>query len=379
MKVLLVGEYNRVHRFLKQGLENLGHEAKVVGLRDGFKRVDVDIEITHNYASGIRQKIKNLIYRLFKIDLHSLSVKRQINSIKDELVGHDVVQFVNEASFLCMPKTEKYIFDFLRKNNTKVFLLSCGTDYPSVKYAIDKNFRYSIMTPYFEGRLKAKDFEHALKYLEKDFVALHKHMYKHIDGVISSDLDYYIPLQDNPKHLGMVPHAINTDNLKFTTPVVKDKIVIFHGINRENYFKKGSDLFEEALEIISKIYADCMDIITVESVSYSEYIKSFDKAHIVLDQVFGFDQGYNALEAMAKGKVVITGAETEWLDYYGLKEDTVAINALPNAEQIAQKLEYLITNPNKIIEIAKRARDFVEKEHHYIKCAQKSIDYWTKI
>ena len=29
----------------------------------------------------------------------------------------------------------------------------------------------------------------------------------------------------------------------------------------------------------------------------------------------------NALEAMAKGKVVFTGAEQEWLNHYDLKED----------------------------------------------------------
>ena len=38
-------------------------------------------------------------------------------------------------------------------------------------------------------------------------------------------------------------------------------------------------------------------------------IKNYEQAHIILDQVYAFDQGYNALEAMAKGKVVFTGAE----------------------------------------------------------------------
>jgi hypothetical protein len=37
----------------------------------------------------------------------------------------------------------------------------------------------------------------------------------------------------------------------------------------------------------------------------------YNKSHIVLDQVFSYDQGYNALEAMAKA-VVFTGAETEF-------------------------------------------------------------------
>jgi len=36
--------------------------------------------------------------------------------------------------------------------------------------------------------------------------------------------------------------------------------------------------------------------------------------------VYAYDQGFNALEAMAKGKVVFTGAEKEWLELYNLEE-----------------------------------------------------------
>ena len=66
-----------------------------------------------------------------------------------------------------------------------------------------------------------------------------------------------------------------------------------------------------------------------ENIPYNDYISIYNKAHILLDQVFAYDQSYNALEAMAKGKVVFTGAETEFLNQYQLQEDEVCINALP--------------------------------------------------
>lgn len=94
--------------------------------------------------------------------------------------------------------------------------------------------------------------------------------------------------------------------------------------------------------------------------------------------VYAYDQGYNALEAIAKGKVVFTGAEQEWLEFYHLKEDTVAINALPDAEKIAEKLEWLINNPDKIVEISQNARAFIEREHHYIKIAEKYLNVWNE-
>jgi hypothetical protein len=35
-------------------------------------------------------------------------------------------------------------------------------------------------------------------------------------------------------------------------------------------------------------------------IPYTTYINSYNKAHILLDQTYAYDQGYNALEAMAR-------------------------------------------------------------------------------
>ncbi|MBO6632781.1 MAG: glycosyltransferase family 1 protein, partial [Psychroserpens sp.] len=209
------------------------------------------------------------------------------------------------------------------------------------------------------------------------FQALHEHIYQHVNGVISSDFDYYLPLKGHPKHLGLIPHPIDVDQIQFNPLKISDKIVIFHGINRNNYCKKGNDIFEAALDQIRLIFGDKIEIITAENLPYSEYIHAFDSAHILLDQIFAYDQGYNALEAMAKGKVVFTGAEREWLEHYGLEEDAVAINALPDVDAIVEKLTYLIEHPEKLEDISKRARSFVEAQHHYIKCAERYLEFWN--
>jgi glycosyltransferase involved in cell wall biosynthesis len=157
--------------------------------------------------------------------------------------------------------------------------------------------------------------------------------------------------------------------------VIQDKITIFHGINQENYYSKGNDYFENALAIIQKKYANQIEIITTRSVPYVTYIDSYNKAHILLDQVFAYDQGYNALEAMAKGKVVFTGAEKEFMAYYQLTE-RVAVNAVPNVDEIVAALSFLIENPNEIIAIGERARKFIEKEHDSVKVAAKYVAVW---
>ncbi len=106
---------------------------------------------------------------------------------------------------------------------------------------------------------------------------------------------------------------------------------------------------------------------------YQNYIKHYNRAHILLDQVLSYDQGYNALEAMAQGKVVFTGAEKEFLNHFNLQEDEVAINALEDLDYMLDKLSFLLENPSKMVEISQNARNFIEKEHNYIKIAQKYV------
>jgi glycosyltransferase involved in cell wall biosynthesis len=378
MKVLLFGEYNRAQWNIKKGLTRFGHDAILVSTRDGFKKVDVDIELKDPYQNYFLKKARNLIKRISGIDITAQSILRQIKSKKEQLSGYDIVQIINEAPFDFDRKDQQLIFDWLKDWNKNVFLLSAGLDFPSVSYAFDKKFRYSILTPYFENRGSKKDFSPALSYLTQEHIKLHQHIFKHIKGVISNDLDYHIPLIGYQKYLGMIPHAIDLSELEYKVPIIDDKIIIFHGINTFNYYKKGNDIFEKALDIISKKYPNRIEIITAKNLPYKDYIKSFDRAHILLDQVYAYDQGFNALEAMAKGKIVFTGAEQEWLDYFNLKEDTIAINALPDAKAIAKKLEWLILNPEKIAEISRNARTFVETHHDHVNCAKQYLKTWQE-
>ncbi|WP_186987835.1 glycosyltransferase [Constantimarinum furrinae] len=376
MKILLVGEYNSSHKTLKDGLVALGHEVTVVGLGDGFKKRMVDVNFEDKYTSGLPLFLKKVWFRLFKTDLTSLSIKKQFFRNKSIFENNDIVQLINENSFQCLPPIERDLLRYIFDHNPNVFLLSCGTDHLSVTYAMEKKFRYSILTPYFEQKGNLKLYQPILKYITPPYKALHQFIYSNIKGIIASDLDYHIPLLGDPKYLGLAPNPIDLSEIAYIPMDISDKIHIFHGINRANYYKKGNDLFEAALAIIQKKYPEKVKITTVVSVPYNEYIKAYDKAHILLDQVYAYDQGFNALEGMAKGKVVFTGAEQEWLDYHGLEADTVAINALPDPESIAEKLVWLIENPEKITEISKNAREFVTKYHDHKVSAKNYLDKW---
>ncbi|UPZ13608.1 glycosyltransferase [Flavobacterium humidisoli] len=375
MKVLLVGEYSHLHNSLKDGLQALGHEVFIIGHNDGFKNFPVDFPIQKKWDSGFLKKIKIALYKISGFDISSYLTFRQFLKFKKQCSGFDVVQLINENSFYCTYYFEKKIISSLLKNNRKLFLLSTGYDYLNVKYCFENPDFKSIIPLYLNHKIDKKSFENVLKFLEKAFLKLHQFIYKNINGIIATDLDYHLPLQGNEKYLGMIPNPINIDKLRFEPLDIADKIIIFHGINNENYLKKGNDYFEKALEIIGQKYTSKVEIITVRSVPYAEYINLYNRCHILLDQIYAYDQGYNALEGMAKGKVVFTGAEKEFTARYNLSEK-VCINAIPDVDYLVKELSFLIENQDEIIAIGKRARAFIEREHDYIRITRYYQDIW---
>ena len=377
MKILLFGEYNRAHRFLKEALVDLNHEATVISRKDAFKEVDIDICLEPSvFNKKIPHYIRRLLITLLNFDIVDLFVCYKFYKNRSQLINNDVVQLINEFPLHIHPFLEKKCLAFLFKNNSNVYLSSCGDDYTFVNYILSGDIPYHLMTPYLEKRASKKDYEFNFEILKKSRETLHEFVFSHIKKVIPADFDYVMAYRHHKKATQLIPHPINISKFKYQTPILGDEIIIFHGINRANYYRKGNYIFEEALEIIIKKHPKKVKVITVENRPYNEYIKLFDKANILLDQVFAYDQGYNALEAMAKGKVVFTGAENEWLEHYNLKEDKVAINALPNAKKIAEKLEWLILNPTHIIEIGKNARRFVESHHNHVNIAKEYLSIW---
>ena len=379
MKILLIGEYSGLHNSLKDGLQLNGHSVTLLGTGDGFKNYPVDIEVKSTiFEIPFLKFIAKIIDKLLKVSLNDFELGfkayLKIKTLKD----FDIVQLINENSFKTTPWLETILLKKILKNNKNLFLLSCGVDYISVKYALENKFKYSILTPYLNDKLLLEKYRHILKYNSSEFKKLHRYIYKNIKGVISSDLDYHIPLIGEKKYLGMVPNPVNLKKLSYDFVEIEDKVIIFHGINSKNSTKKGNDYFIRAMEIIKKNYKESVEYIEVQDLKYRDYMKSYCNCHIFLDQVYAYDQGYNALEAMAKGKVVFTGAEKEWLEHYGVSEDGIAINALPDVNYLVEKLSILIENPKKIKDISINARKFIEDHHSYDNVANIYESKWLK-
>jgi glycosyltransferase involved in cell wall biosynthesis len=379
MRILLVGEYSRLHNSLKEGLQKLGHEVILVSSGDDFKNFESDFSVKSNFFSSywFTKKVRNGLRKSIQFDLQKVERTIRFYFLLPKLKGFDHVQFINSDALELNPKISLFFYKKLKHQNKQLSLLICGDEPPVIDYLLKNELNYSIVSPYLDHRSLKKEFRFSLKYLQTNYKMVFNWLKENTNKLIVSDLDYKIPMERMNYVVNFIPNPINTDKITFTTLEINDKVIIFLGINRLSYIKKGIHFFEEALAIIEKKYANQVEIIVTENIPYQQYIELYNKAHILLDQVYAYDQGYNALEAMAKGKVVFTGAEKEFTQQYQLTE-RVAINALPDVTDLVKELSFLIENPQEIIEIGKRARTFIEKEHDYIKIAERYLDKWDK-
>ncbi|NMH26660.1 glycosyltransferase family protein [Flavobacterium silvaticum] len=377
MRILLVGEYSRLHNSLKEGLIRLGHEVTLVSSGDGFKGYPSDYSFGNSFTQTNFGRIsERVLRRLFGYDLNRFERGFRFKKILKNLKGYDVVQLINEATINTFPDLELKLLKQLSAQNKKMFLLCSGADYMTVSFLMKRTLPYSMLDPYFENPEKLKhQFEYVFNFLSSDHKKIHDYLYQNVNGVIATDLDYVYPLKGNPEFIGLIPNPVNLEKIDFKPIEIVGKVVIFLGINRHTYYAKGIPYFELALAEIKYAYADKVEIVVVENMPYADYIKAYDRAHILLDQVYSTDQGYNALEAMAAGKVVFTGGGSEFMEQFGLNE-RVVIDAAPNVETLVSELQKLIENPGEITAIGKRARSFVEKEHDLEQIALRYLGTW---
>lgn len=376
MKILLIGEYSNLHNSLKLGLIAKGHTVTLASAEDGFKSFNSDFKFKDKNLKSAPVFLSKLFKLLFKYYFSFYAKSIRFEFYKKHFKEYDVIQLINQHAIGGIPLIERKQINFLKKHNKSMFLLSCGDDTYSLNYYKSPNsLKYSILTPLKENKKLKKEYESTLRYYDKEYIKLAEQIHLTCDGIIASDIDYHIPLKNNPKYLGMIPNPVALNKLNVRQER-GSKTTILLGINTTSYHKKGIGYFERALEKIKEKHPNVI-IKKTKNLPFDEYIQELNNTDILLDQVYGYDQGYNALEAMALGKVVFTGAEKEFLDYYNVKEDEVAINALPDVNHLVEKLTHLIQHPELIKKIGANAKEFVKKHHEATMIAQKYIETWT--
>jgi glycosyltransferase involved in cell wall biosynthesis len=84
----------------------------------------------------------------------------------------------------------------------------------------------------------------------------------------------------------------------------------------------------------------------------------------VIDQASSYGAGMNAYYALARGRVTLSGAEPETMDFYGIpRAENPMINIRPDANTIHDTLVALVENRVALEQIGRRSSAFVERYH----------------
>ncbi len=368
MKILILGDFSGFGINLKYGFEKNGTEVTLISNGDGWKKIAGSNLNLISYFK-INNKPVNKVERI----IIGLKNRNKIKKfIKEKNKEYDIIFLINTGmiftTFLDYFRVTFSVKDLKKilKENGKIYLSACGDDY----FYLTKSKKILKYFPYDSISNKIINF-----FLKKE-----KKVHNYVEGVIPISYDYAIGYKNSDyfrenKVLKTIPLPINTAQIQYNENKIKEKIVIFHGVSREEF--KGSYYIKEAMERIKKKYGEKVEIIIKERMPLIEYEKVLEKANIIIDQCKFYGYGMNAIYSMAMGKVVLSGNELENQEELNLKSIPV-INIRPDIEDIEKKIEYLIENPNLVSKLGKESREFIEKIHATEIIAKKYLEIFEK-
>ena len=353
MKVLLLGEFSSLHRYLKEGLQELGGiDVKLFANGDSWKKIGGADGSLFNYYGGIPGRIKTYGEAL-----------RNARSFE----GYDVVQLINPQIYPHIVNDR--ITKRLASSNKCFSLVAAGDDLALVTAYKEGKLDYYMMD-YDKTPLALYDCE---SFKGRKKIAVEKKIVSRADVVIPSLYEYTLGYEGNDRLSGVIPFPINTDSISYSDNTVGQKVVFFHGLNKE--LAKGTPFIRAALERLQEKYPHDVEVIIDGKMPFDKYVEVMSRANVVVDQCCSHGYGINACIAMAQGKVVMAGSREHTLSAFGIESSPI-LHVEPSVDQIFAQLEYILENRKNIAQWGYDSRRYVEDMHHYVKVAARYVDAW---
>lgn len=370
LKILFMGDASNFHASLAAALREMGHCVTVVS--HGSKWMDTRRDITLSRQPGKTGAVKYLLDTI---------------KLLPRLRGYDIVHLINPIFLELRPEKIRWVFDYLKRNNRHIYLSAIGTDYIYVQACKSGNvFKYSDYkigndpSPYM---LSQESKEHRQENWDLPVMKWYSdYVTPRFDGVMACLYEYYKAYEGviPPGRLGYggIPIEVRSvkPNLITQTP---GKVKFFLGRHKGRTVLKGTDLLLDALRRTCDRYPGLCEMQVVENVPYNEYIELLSASHVILDQLYSYTPATNALLGMARGVVAVSGAEPEFYDFIGEHECRPIINVSPLVEgDIDHKLAWIVEHRDRLPELSRMSREFVEKHNDSRIVARRHIDFWQK-
>lgn len=360
MRILLLGELSGVHQELTPALKAAGHEVVVGHSRLAQPGFESDIAFARpNPALGPR-----------------LAAARDIMSQlwnAPKLTGFDIVQIITPKFFNW--KIHGPMLRYLKRNNRKMVIIttSCSSDY----------FRRAPLLAYRPCKecLAFDQRSDRCVYDRPDEQQSEYQAYEVADAIVATHFDYAFALADTrfASKLVNIPLPIDTARHRPSVMPPLGKVRIWYGETRYGF--KGSQFILPALERLqSGPLSHQIEIVHSGRLAFDEYLAFLSTVHIVVDQASSYGMGMNALYAMARGRVTLTGAEPETLAAIGVSEDdNPMINIVPDPDHIHNALWTLVKHKHKLPLLGQKSADYVAQFHAADIIAAKYLSLYDRL
>lgn len=359
MKVLLVGEFSKLHNNLQHGLREIGVDATTANFGDFFKKFHSDIKLfkvpKNNKYDFLRNEYSKYIYRKF--------------------IQYDVIQFISERQLCADYGFEKHLPVALVKNAKLSVLLLAGC-----------NYYYSIA----DQCLPITSCADCMKYDKKNnYGCEHRYkpeirklayaMQKNVDVIVPMAYEFYLCNQNSEfkqKIAKPIDFPIIVDKEKEYQ--FNKKLIVYHPLNREG--AKGTVMIKKAFRVLKQQYGERVEFIIKGNMPFDEYNEFVKKTDIIVDEKNGITFGMASLMAMEMGKIVISNNYRETIDcseYQHVKE-APAFELGTTVEQIINNISNVIENRQQFASLAKQGHDFVAKYHDNRMIAEKFLDLYER-
>lgn len=357
MKVLLLGELSGVHEELRSGLESLGIHVTAAHSREAHPTYVSDVPL---FRPPERAETLLVAAR----DIGSTFLHRK------DLTGFDVVQIITPKVFnwrINLP-TLKYLKQ--RNKRLVVITTSCTSDY-------HRRVRELEYSPCAE--CKAFDLKSdACIYDSLPEQSAEHAAFALADAIVATHYEYWHALQDTrfaPK-LAKIPLPVDTNRHSPAIWDVGSKLRVWYGETRYGF--KGGRSVHQALEVIKANHGDAVEVVKTGRLEFVDYLEFLETVDVVIDQANSYGPGMNALYALAKGRITMTGYEQETLDFVGA-EDGPVINLKPDPLFIANKISELIDKKDRLGDLSRRSHEFVRQYHDSRVVAQQYINLYENL
>lgn len=362
MRILLLGEYSNVHTTLARALTRLGHEVVLASDGDSWKDFPRDVNLQRPGHGGILGKA-----------FYWNRLRKAFLSFR----GFDVVQIINPVF---IPLKAERIYDYymqLRHHNGKVFMGAFGMDYYYALAAMDrKTFRYSDF--YVGDQLRQYEDRDTwiADWVEGEKGKLNRFVAEDCNGIVAGLYEYYAayaPVFSDKLTFIPFPIDVRDGNIRKKN---HERLRFFIGIQKSRTAYKGTDIMLKALEKTVKLFPDDCEMVRVENVPFAEYCELMDSSDVILDQLYAYTPAMNALEAMARGLVVVGGGEQENYAILGEHELRPIINVQPNERSVFEALCRLVRHRRDIPRLQRESVAYVRRHHDSATVAKRYLVFW---